>query len=163
MKLGQAQQGLFRARTELGRWAADTYKVGDLATLSLLFSDDPDRYVQTNGTLVSLADQRAGAVDDLQQQRRLVVASTTDVQEQQQRLQHSRGDLGAAKREIERKLAQAEHELGRLTGDQRSQLAEEDEKDNRQVLQASGVKLPMTGRPTCNDVPLGPSTAESPR
>src|SRR3954453_1388562 len=91
--LVQRRKAVDGARGQLGRIASDTYKAGDLASLSLFLSDNPDRFVATNGTLVSLGARRADAVTELLNQRRLLVAATTDLQQQQQRLVQQEHDL----------------------------------------------------------------------
>ena len=154
-KLTQEHAALAQAREDLGRWAADAYKAGDLATVSLFLSDDPDVQLRTDGTVASLSDRRAQAVGDLLRQQRLLVASSTDIQEQQQRLEHSRQELEAARKDIERKLADADRQLAALTGDERAQVAQADEQEDRDGLAQAGIAVPTSGRLTCKDVPMG--------
>jgi peptidoglycan DL-endopeptidase CwlO len=156
-RLVQGETSVVLARREFARWAAETYKGGDLATLSLFLSDDPDLYLRGNGTIVSMADRRAQALESLLRERRGVVAAGTDVEEQQQRLVNTSRELERTRRDIEAQLARAERELSRLTGGQRATLAAEDEGRDRSGLAGAGVRLPASGRPTCDDVPK-PST-----
>ena len=152
-RITEQQAALTRARLALGRLAADTYKAGDLDTLSLFLGDDPDQYVGANALLVSLGERRTEAVSDLQHQRRLLVAAMTDIQAQQQRLDTAQRQLRASQRDVERKLAEAEAELNRLTGDERTQLARGDRSRYRDGLEEQGVTLPPSGRLACDDVP----------
>jgi cell wall-associated NlpC family hydrolase len=147
------------ARSALGRLAADTYKAGDLASLSLFLSDNPDGYVAANGTLVSLGDRRADAVGDLLQQRQLLVATTTDLQAQQQRLGQQQRDLQRTQQEIQLKLDQAAALLGRLTGQQRQQLTRDAATEYQASLTGVGIPVPPSGKLTCQDVPTGPVDA----
>jgi len=158
-KLAQERAALAQAREELGRWASDAYKAGDLATVSLFLSDDPDTRLRTDGTVQSLTDRRADIVGDLLRQQKTLVASSTDITEQQQRLEQSRQELEATRKDVERKLADADRQLGALTGDQRHELAEADAQEDRDGLAEAGVEVPASGRLTCSDVPTGPLDA----
>lgn len=148
-----------QARQALGRTAVDVYKAGDLDTLSLFVSDDPDGYVESLDLQVSLADRSAQAVHDLLVQRRELVAVTTDVEAQQQRLRQGQKELEVLRRTIEHRLSKADALLGRLTAEQRSQLARQDAAADRDGLAGQGVRLPRSGRPTCEDLDLGPLDA----
>lgn len=154
-RLAEQQVALGQARRELGRVAADTYKAGDLATLSLFLSDDPDGYVGTDQLLTSLGDQRARAISDLLGQRQALVASMTDVEEQRQRLERRERELRQSQADVERKLGEADRLLGRLTAEQRVQLAAGENASYRNELAGQGVTVPASGRLTCKDIPLG--------
>ncbi|HEX2807682.1 MAG TPA: NlpC/P60 family protein, partial [Kineosporiaceae bacterium] len=154
VKVSDQQKVLNAARAELGRIAADTYKAGDLATLSLFLGDDPDKTVAADGLLISLGDRKADAVRDLLRQRQALAGHMTDVQEQQQRLQKTEQDLQTARLDVQKKLAQASDELGRLTGDQRGQLTAGNNFRDRSSLSDLGITVPRSGRAGCDDVPV---------
>jgi cell wall-associated NlpC family hydrolase len=148
------QKVMNAARAALGRIAADTYKAGDLATLSLFLGDDPDKTVAGDGLLISLGDRKADAVRDLLRQRQVLATSMTDVQEQQERLQRTEQDLQAARIDVQKKLAEATDELGRLTGDQRGLLTAGNNVRYRGSLADLGITVPRSGRAGCDDVPV---------
>jgi peptidoglycan DL-endopeptidase CwlO len=154
LKVQQQQQAVAAARADLGRIAVDTYKAGDLATLSLLLGDNPDRYLAANGLFVSLGDRKAQAVGALQRQQQALVGGMTDVQDQQQRLQQAMNDLTAARTQVLAKLAAATALLGQLTDAQRGQLGTLQAGAYRTSLADLGITVPASGRLTCADVPI---------
>lgn len=153
-KLAEQQKAVAAARAALGKVAADTYKAGDLATLSLFLSDQPDKFVAANGLLVSLGDRKASAMDDLLRQQQLLVATMTEVQEQKDRLEQARRDLQKTRAEVERRLAAATELLARLTADERSRLGNLQAGQDRTSLEDLGIKVPASGRLSCADVPI---------
>ncbi|HEY6797981.1 MAG TPA: C40 family peptidase [Kineosporiaceae bacterium] len=154
LRLTEQQKAVQKAQQDLGRIAVDTYKAGDLATLSLFFGDDPDRFVQANGLFVSLGDRKAEAVQALTRQRQLLVGGMTDVQEQQQRLQQALADLQKERGDVLAKLSAATALLGRLTEGERGRLGQLQAGDDRTGLADLGVPMPTSGRLTCEDVPI---------
>ena len=104
-RIEQERAGLVSARAELARWAVQTYKAGDLATVSLLFSDDPDDVLRAGGLLTSLADRKADVVEGLLKQQRAVVASSTELEEQQQILRDRQRDLQSSRKDVESRFS----------------------------------------------------------
>ena len=153
-RVGDQQKALNLAREALGKVAAETYKAGDFATLSLLFSENPDGYVSTSQLMTSLGDRKADAVDSLLRQRQELAASITDVQEQQERLRKTQQDLQDARVEVQGKLSAATTLLGRLTDGERGQLTAGTNSRYRASLSDLGIAVPASGRPTCDDVPV---------
>jgi cell wall-associated NlpC family hydrolase len=154
LKVSEQQKAVAMAQTDLSSIAVDSYKAGDLATLSLFFNDDPDRYLAADGLVTSLADRRANAVESLKRQRQLLVGGMTDVQEQQQRLQQAMKDLQATRTDILAKLDDATATLGRLTEAERARLGQMRSGSERTSLADLGVKVPSSGRLGCADVPI---------
>jgi cell wall-associated NlpC family hydrolase len=155
-KLAEQHKAVEIARGALGMVAADTYKAGDLASLSLFLGDHPDQYLAGNDILVSLGDRKAQAVSDLFRQRQLLVATMTDVQSQQERLEITRRQLKDAQRDVQGKLAAAAALLARLTGEQRGVLTRALGSSYRTGLADLGITIPKSGNPRCSDVPMGP-------
>jgi cell wall-associated NlpC family hydrolase len=155
-KLGQQRKAVELARLALGRIAVDTYKAGDLATLSLFLGDDPDKYVQANGLLISLGDQKAQAVTDLYQQRQAELGVLTDIQAQQQRLAQSQKELQDDRALVLQKLSTATALLGQLSGTERGQLTRTLSTSYKTSLTSLGINVPSSGRPSCTDVPIPP-------
>ena len=153
-KLAEQTKAVARAREALGQVAADTYKAGDLATLSVFLSDNPDKYVAANGLLVSLGDRKAQAMQAVLREQQLRVATMTDVQEQQQRLEKARTDQQAARLEVERKLSEATAQLARLSAQDRGRLGTLRAGRERTSLEDLGFTVPASGRLRCDDVPI---------
>jgi peptidoglycan DL-endopeptidase CwlO len=153
-KVTEQQQAVHHAQVDLSRIAVDTYKAGDLATLSLFFDDDPDRFLAANGLFVSLGDQKAQAVDALTRQRQLLVGGMTDVQEQQQRFQQAMTALQEERQQVLAKLSQATTLLGQLTDDERGRLGQLQAGEERTSLADLGITMPKSGRLRCDDVPI---------
>jgi cell wall-associated NlpC family hydrolase len=159
VKIGEGRATLDRARQQLARVAADTYKSSDLATVTLLLSNDPDSLLASGQLLASLGEQRANALNDLVTQRRDLVASLTDLEAQQQRLTHRESELLSAEQDVQRKLAAANRLLDRLTPGQRAQLSTAEDVGYRHSLADDGVNVPASGRLTCRDIALNPGDA----
>jgi len=153
-KVAQQQKAVSQAQIDLGRIAVDSYKAGDLATLSLFFNDDPDKYLSTNGLFISLSDRRLAAVEALTKQRQDLVGGMTDVQDQQQRLQQAQKDLQTNRTLVLAKLADATALLGQLTDDERARLGQLRAGHDRTSLADLGITVPASGRLTCADVPI---------
>jgi cell wall-associated NlpC family hydrolase len=158
-KLAEQRKAVARARAELAHVAADTYKAGDLATLALFLSDQPDQYVTANGLLMSLGDRKSRAMDDVLQQQQQLVATMTDVQEQEQRLEKARRDLQVTRVEIERKMEEQTSLLARMSGDDRRRLGDVQAGEERTSLEDLGVHVPASGRLGCDDIPVAPPNA----
>ncbi len=147
-------------RRELGRLAAEQYKSGDLATLTLLLGDDPDAALAASGTLLSLSDRTGAAVEDLTAAQRQLDADRADLAAQARRLTATRSVLRAARDRVEGKLAAARRELGRLQEGQRAALMRASRSNDREGLaRALGKDLPASGRVTCGDVGVKPASA----
>ena len=158
-KVAEQQKVVARARAELARVAADTYKAGDMAALELFFSDRPDNFVHANGLLMGLDARKKQAMDDVLTQQRQLVAMMTDVQAQQQKLEKARKDLQSTRVEIERKLDEQNAILARLTEDDRSRLGRLDAGETRESLEQQGITVPKSRRLGCDDVPVAPPDA----
>lgn len=158
-KLAEAQKAVTRARVELGQVAADTYKAGDLATLALFLSDQPDRLVTANGLLMSLGDRKTRAMSEILLQQQQLVAGMTDVQEQEQRLEKASQSLRASRVEVERRLEEQTSLLARLSGDERERLGREQAGEERASLTGLGLNVPASGRLSCDDVPVAAPSA----
>jgi cell wall-associated NlpC family hydrolase len=154
LKVTQQQKVVHQAQADLSRIAVDTYKAGDLATLSLFFDDDPDRFLAANGLFVSLGDRKAEAVDALTRQRQVLVGGMTDVQEQQQRLQLAMAGLQEDRKEVLAKLSAATAMLGQLSDGERGRLGQMQAGDDRTSLAGLGITMPKSGRLSCADVPI---------
>jgi len=153
-KVTQQQKALQEAQANLRQIAVDAYKAGDLAPLSLFFTDDPDRFLAADGLLQSIGDRRADAVESLARQRQMLVGGLTDQQEQQQRLEQAVKDLQANRTQVLGKLSDATNLLSQLTEEERNRLGLARSGQDRTSLADLGVKVPASGRLRCEDIPL---------
>ncbi len=158
-KIAEQKKAVAAAREALGKIAADTYKAGDLATLSLFLSETPDDYVSANGLLMSIGDRRAAAMSELLHEQQQLVASMTDVQEQQQRLEKAQSDLQVTRTDVERRVTATRELLARLSAEDRASLGRLQAGADRSSLEELGIKVPASGRLSCEDVPVVPPTA----
>lgn len=111
-----------RARKALGLVAAQMYRAGDLATLSLFFSDDPDTFLAQNGVVATLTDRQAAAITQLQSEERRLQADQNDVAQQQARVAATRNALAGQRKVVLAKLAAATTLLNKLTAQQRAAM-----------------------------------------
>lgn len=110
------------ARRALGRIAAERYREGDLASLSLLLSDNPDALLAQSGLLASLGDRQAAATERLVSAQRQLDAASVDVLAQQARLQKTQSDVKAAQSAALAKVVATKQQLARLNAAQRHAL-----------------------------------------
>lgn len=110
------------AKSQLGALAVETYKRGDLSTLDLMLSDDPQAVLAQTGYLPSLTDRQAGATLRLKQGERQLALAAADVAAQQGKAAAADRQMRAQKRTVERKLAAAEAVMNRLKASQRRAL-----------------------------------------
>jgi peptidoglycan DL-endopeptidase CwlO len=153
-KVTEQERAVVQAQRDLSRIAVDAYKAGDLATLSLFFDDDPDKYLAAGGLMLSVGDRRATAVESLKRQRQALVAGSTDLEEQQQRFEQAMKDLQTGRTEVLAKLSKAQGLLSQLTEAERTQLGQQRTGAERTSLADLGVKVPASGQLTCQDVPI---------
>ncbi len=114
-----SQQGVVdQARHSLGLIAAETYRNGDLASLSLLFSNDPDSLLAQSGLLTTLGDRQAAAVRRLLLAEQQLKSDSADLQGQQARLAKTAADLNAAKKAAQAKNSALKAQRARLTATQ---------------------------------------------
>jgi cell wall-associated NlpC family hydrolase len=155
IKLAEERKAVAAAQLALGQVAVETYKAGDMATLSLFFGDNPDKIVNANGLLISLGDRKSEAVTDLLKRQQALVAGMTDVQERQQKLQQAQKDLQVARAAVLKKLADANAMLDQLTAGERNQLGQLQTRSDKAGLAGLGITVPASGKVTCGDVPMG--------
>ena len=120
----QQQKQVDTARHALGAIAAERYREGDLAVLSLLFSNDPDALLAQSGLMSTLGDREAAAVNRFVNAQNQLKADNADLLAQNQRLQKSLAAADAARKDANTKVAAAKAQLARLTAAQQASLAQ---------------------------------------
>ena len=117
---GQQQRQVDAARHALGAIAAERYRQGDFAVLSLLFSDDPDSLLAQSGLMSTLGDREAAAVQRFVDSQNELKVDNADLMAQNTRLQKASADADAARKDANTKVAAAKAQLARLTATQRA-------------------------------------------
>lgn len=118
----QQQAQVDAARRALGAIAAERYRRGDLASLSLLFSNDPEALLAQSGLMSTLGDREAAAIQRMVDAQRELVADNADLAAQSARLQKAQAEANAARRDANTKVSAARAELMRLTAAQRARV-----------------------------------------
>lgn len=135
----QQQQRVDEARRMVGQLAAESYRNGDLGTLELYLGDDPDVLLSQVGVVETLADRQVAAVNRLKDAQRRLTADTADLGRQEAKVSAAEKKLGATKKAVDAKLADAQALLSRLTAAQRSAMERASRAAERRAIEnASG-------------------------
>ena len=130
VQLARQDVELKAAQLSLGRLASETYRRGELSTLDLVLGDDPELALAQAGYLPTLSDRQAGATDRLRQGELKLAKTQTMIKTQQTKITSAQNKLGATKKTINKKLAEATAELNRLTGAQRDTYNQDQNKSS---------------------------------
>jgi peptidoglycan DL-endopeptidase CwlO len=111
-----------KAKVQIGRLAAETYRQGELSALDLMLGDDPEAYLAQAGYLPTLAERQNDAMNRLANGERMLAAAQADIAAQRKRAQAANARISRSRVTVQRKLAQARAQLNLLGGSQRSAL-----------------------------------------
>lgn len=126
------QAALNELRQQLGSVATAQYRSGGLdPSLQLLFSADPDAYLDKASGLDRLSGRQSDTLKRFLSQQRALQQQRTQAAEKLDSLQDTREELGEKKTEIQGKLAQAQRLLNTLTAEERAERAATEERANR--------------------------------
>ncbi|MFF6997164.1 NlpC/P60 family protein [Streptomyces sp. NPDC008313] len=119
------QQGRVNTlRDELGSLAGAQYRSGGLdEAVALLFSDDPDDYLERASVLDRIGARQAGRLGDLERALRELAQDRAEATDKLLELEESRKAVARHKRTVERKLAQARLLLNSLPAARRAAYA----------------------------------------
>ncbi|MDQ1044786.1 NlpC/P60 family protein [Streptomyces sp. V4I2] len=118
--IARQQERINRMREALGSLAGAQYRSGGLdPCLALLFSDDPDDYLDKAGVLDRITARQAGELKDLQEAMRELAQERSEAAEKLGELEKSRKAVATNKRTVEKKLAKARALLNALPSDER--------------------------------------------
>lgn len=131
----QQQKKVDQARAVVGRLAAESYRNGDLGTLELYLGDDPDILLSQVGVVETLADRQVAAIERLKDAQRDLAADTAELGRQKAKVGAAEKDLGATKKAVEKKLADAEALLSRLTAEQRRAMERASRSADREAVE----------------------------
>jgi cell wall-associated NlpC family hydrolase len=116
------QQGRINTmRDALGSLAGAQYRSGGLdPSLALMFSDDPDEYLDKAAALDRISSRQAGELRNLQRAMRGLARDREDATRKFAELERSREAVARHKRTVEQKLAQARQLLNSMPDSDRA-------------------------------------------
>lgn len=119
-RIARQQERINSMRETLGSLAGAQYRSGGLdPSLALLFSDDPDDYLDKAAVLDRISVHQAGELKDLQTAMRELSQERSEAARKLGELEKSRKAVAAHKRTVEKKLAAARQLLNSLPSDER--------------------------------------------
>lgn len=120
-RIARQQERINSMREELGSLAGAQYRSGGLdPSLALLFSDDPDDYLDKAAVLDRISARQAGELKELQSAMRELSQERTEAAGKLSELEKSRKAVASHKRTVEKKLAKARELLNSLPSAERA-------------------------------------------
>jgi cell wall-associated NlpC family hydrolase len=158
-KLKRQHAEVVKARAQVGRLAAETYRRGELSTLDVVLGDDPSAVLAQAGYLPSLGDRQSGAMNRLAEGEKKLRATQAEIKDQQDKAEMAEIRMRLNKNTVNRKLAQATAELDRLKAKQRAALARAQARQASAGVPAAAAASGGGGKAVCNgmavDAPTG--------
>ncbi|MEV5352870.1 NlpC/P60 family protein [Streptomyces sp. NPDC052693] len=119
-RIARQQQRINSMRESLGSLAGAQYRSGGIdPAVALLFSDDPDDYLDKASRLDRVTAHQAGELKDLQNAMRELAQDREETADKLRELERSREAVAAHKKSVERKLASARRLLDSLPDSER--------------------------------------------
>ncbi|MEU2268842.1 NlpC/P60 family protein [Streptomyces olindensis] len=119
-RIARQQQRINSMRDSLGSLAGAQYRSGGIdPSLALLFSEDPDDYLDKASRLDRITAHQAGELKDLRDAMRELAQDREEAAGKLRELEKSRKAVAAHKKTVERKLAAARRLLDSLPDDER--------------------------------------------
>ncbi|MFD0314439.1 C40 family peptidase [Streptomyces flavalbus] len=145
-RVARQQERINTLREALGSLAGAQYRSGGLdPTVALLFSQDPDDYLDRASVLDRISGHHADQLTDLQEAMRELAQDRAEATRKLGELEKSRKAVAAHKRTVERKLAKARQLLNRLTAEDRAAY-ERASRSGRADLPAPGAVAAPSAR-----------------
>ncbi|MFF3374466.1 NlpC/P60 family protein [Streptomyces sp. NPDC002680] len=114
-RIARQQESINTMREALGSLAGAQYRAGGMdPSLALLFSDDPDEYLEKAAALDRISVHQAGELRELQSAMRELAQERSEATGKLTELDKSRKAVATHKRTVERKLAKARALLNSL-------------------------------------------------
>jgi cell wall-associated NlpC family hydrolase len=114
-RIARQQERINTMREALGSLAGAQYRSGGMdPSVALLFSDDPDDYLDKAAVLDRITARQAGQLGDLQDAMRELAQERAEASARLEQLERSRKAVASHKRTVERKLAKARELLNSL-------------------------------------------------
>ncbi|WP_338898725.1 NlpC/P60 family protein [Streptomyces sp. TG1A-60] len=119
--IARQQDRVNTMRQSVGSLAGAQYRSGAVdPSIALLFSDDPDDYLDTAAALDRIGAHQAGELHDLQQAMRDLAQKRAEATDKLTELEKSRKAVAEHKRTVEQKLAKARRLLNSLPDEDRA-------------------------------------------
>ncbi|WP_041822041.1 C40 family peptidase [Streptomyces davaonensis] len=145
-RIARQQDRINSMREKLGSLAGAQYRSGGLdPSLALLFSDDPDDYLDKASTLDRITAHQAGELKDLQDALRELSQERAEASRKLGELEKSRKAVAAHKKTVEGKLAKARELLNSLPADERAAY-DRASRSGRSGMPDLGSGVPASGR-----------------
>ncbi|MFD7135005.1 NlpC/P60 family protein [Streptomyces sp. NPDC059894] len=145
-RIARQQQRVNGLRERLGSLAGAQYRSGGLdPTLALLFSDDPEDYLDRASVLDRITAHQAGELSELQDALRDLAQERAEASRQLGELEKSRKAVARHKRTVEGKLARARQLLNSLPSAARAAY-DRASRSSRADLPGPGGAAPASGR-----------------
>jgi peptidoglycan DL-endopeptidase CwlO len=144
--VARLQQRINTLREQLGSLAGAQYRAGAIdPAVALLFSDNPDDYLDKASTLDRIGDQQAGRLRELRSALRDLAQERAEAAGKLGALEHSRKAVAAHKRTVETKLAKARQLLGTMSAADRAaydRASRSDGPDRLDLPDLTGALIP---------------------
>jgi cell wall-associated NlpC family hydrolase len=137
-QLARQRAEVMLARRQVGELAAETYRRGELSTLNLVLSNNPEALLAQAGYLPALGDSQSGAMTRLQAGETKLVETQSEIKDQQSKAEMAEIRLQLNRNTVYQKLAQATADLGKLKAAQRAALARSQQKQESAGVPAGG-------------------------
>ncbi|MEU9729996.1 NlpC/P60 family protein [Streptomyces sp. NPDC048002] len=145
-RIARQQERINSMREALGSLAGAQYRSGGLdPSLALLFSDDPDDYLDKASVLDRITVRQAGELKDLQDAMREIAQDRAEASRKLGELERSRKAVAAHKRTVEGKLAKARALLNALPSAERAAF-DRASRSGRAGMPEPGSAVPASGR-----------------
>ncbi|MGW5635448.1 NlpC/P60 family protein [Streptomyces sp. NPDC003832] len=145
-RIARQQERINSMRESLGSLAGAQYRSGGLdPSLALLFSDDPDDYLDKAAVLDRITVRQAGELKDLQDAMREIAQDRAETSRKLGELERSRKTVAAHKRTVEGKLAKARALLNSLPSAERAAY-DRASRSGREGMPEPGSAVPASGR-----------------
>jgi cell wall-associated NlpC family hydrolase len=147
-RIARQQERINSMREALGSLAGAQYRAGGLdPSLALLFSDDPDDYLDKAAVLDRISAHQAGALKDLQSAMRELAQERSEAARKLGELEKNRKAVASHKRTVEKKLAKARELLNSLPSGERA-VYDRVSRSGRDDMPDLGGVVPPSARAT---------------
>ncbi|WP_208884123.1 NlpC/P60 family protein [Streptomyces sp. PBH53] len=141
--IARQQQRVNDLREQLGSLAGAQYRSGGIdPTVALLFSADPDDYLDKASTLDRVGARQAGRLKELQSVLRELAQERAETAGTLAELEKSRKAVAAHKRTVERKLARARQLINALPAAERAAYDRASRGGRTELPDLTGVTVP---------------------
>ncbi|MFI2436955.1 NlpC/P60 family protein [Streptomyces sp. NPDC018693] len=145
-RIARQQARINEMRDELGSLAGAQYRAGGLdPSLALLFSDDPDDYLDKAAVLDRITVHQAGELKELQDAMRELARERSEATGRLSELEKSRKAVASHKKTVEQKLARARQLLNSLSSAERADY-DRSSRSGRTDMPDPGADVPVSGR-----------------